>query len=295
MIKVAYINYWKDPFNDRWFTNFISNNIDEVVEVGANENPDILISSIFGPLKNVIKLKAKVKIFFTGENPNSYVECRKEYRPENYNTLRKIFDIIIGFELTSIDKKFLRFPLWLIYYPFYNFKSENNIIEYVENSHKQNNTNHQLFCSLVSSHDANGLRTHLHDKMKKYGNIYCGGKILKNIDIPIDQRGKIELLKKCKYNICPENSDYPNYTTEKIFQALESGCIPIYWGHSKPEQGVLNENKYLFYNSKKELTLEYLKTFDQYINESVFLPDAKNVINKYYTDLVEVLTEKFNS
>ena len=33
-----------------------------------------------------------------------------------------------------------------------------------------------------------------------------------------------------RFNLCPENSSYPGYVTEKLFHAFYSGAIPIYWG-----------------------------------------------------------------
>ena len=50
MIKLAYVNFWKDPTNDNYFTDFINENIDTVQIVNYNDNPDILISSINGDI-----------------------------------------------------------------------------------------------------------------------------------------------------------------------------------------------------------------------------------------------------
>lgn len=44
-------------------------------------------------------------------------------------------------------------------------------------------------------------------------------------------RSKKEVLRKYKYAICFENAlDYPGYITEKIFDCLFSGCVPVYLG-----------------------------------------------------------------
>lgn len=46
--------------------------------------------------------------------------------------------------------------------------------------------------------------------------------------------GKLEALSRCEFALVPENcSSLPGYITEKIFNALFSGCIPIYQGHPK--------------------------------------------------------------
>jgi hypothetical protein len=42
---------------------------------------------------------------------------------------------------------------------------------------------------------------------------------------------KFEVLSKSRFNICFENAkDIPGYITEKIFDSLFAGCVPIYWG-----------------------------------------------------------------
>ena len=42
---------------------------------------------------------------------------------------------------------------------------------------------------------------------------------------------KAVVLRRAKYSYCYENSrDLSNYITEKIFDSLVNGCVPIYWG-----------------------------------------------------------------
>lgn len=40
---------------------------------------------------------------------------------------------------------------------------------------------------------------------------------------------KDDILNRFKYNLCPENSLYPGYYTEKVVEAYAAGCIPITW------------------------------------------------------------------
>ena len=40
---------------------------------------------------------------------------------------------------------------------------------------------------------------------------------------------KLEILSQYTFNLCPENSLYPGYYTEKIPEAFLSGCLPITW------------------------------------------------------------------
>lgn len=41
---------------------------------------------------------------------------------------------------------------------------------------------------------------------------------------------KIELLRNYRFNLAFENTNWPYYVTEKIWQSIYAGCLPIYWG-----------------------------------------------------------------
>lgn len=44
-------------------------------------------------------------------------------------------------------------------------------------------------------------------------------------------RDKGEILRRSRFSYCYENSrDLSNYITEKIFDSLVHGCVPVYWG-----------------------------------------------------------------
>ncbi len=64
-----------------------------------------------------------------------------------------------------------------------------------------------------------------------------------------------------KYSICYENArDIPGYVTEKIFDCLFSGCIPIYWGAPDiklyvPEECFIDRRKF----SSHEALYTYMK------------------------------------
>ena len=47
-------------------------------------------------------------------------------------------------------------------------------------------------------------------------------------------------LSSRKFNFCFENCLYPGYISEKIFDAIISGCIPVYWGDGA---GALGQSK----------------------------------------------------
>lgn len=41
---------------------------------------------------------------------------------------------------------------------------------------------------------------------------------------------KMAVLKEYPFNLCLENTNWPFYCTEKLWDAIRGGCLPIYWG-----------------------------------------------------------------
>lgn len=41
---------------------------------------------------------------------------------------------------------------------------------------------------------------------------------------------KLQLLAAYRFNLALENTNWPYYVTEKIWQSIKAGCLPVYWG-----------------------------------------------------------------
>jgi len=298
MITVAYVNFWDKNHNDFYLTKFIEINIGNVKIVNYNNNPDILISSINGDINIVKQCKAKCKLFYYGENLNRYSPYNDE------KLLLNTFDLIVGFKYTNLEKKQIRFPLWLLYYNFYNYKSENNLIDYIETKYKENKqkNNKTVFASLVSHHDREGQRTKIYNEIvnNKYGIVMCPSNFKKNTNsIGNTTEDKVNYISKSIYNICPENSTFEGYFTEKIIQAFEGGTIPFYWAIDLPEKGLINENKYCFCNIDNPIKLKEniknaIENPNYYLEGNVFTANAPDIISNYYNTLINNIKMKLN-
>jgi hypothetical protein len=76
---------------------------------------------------------------------------------------------------------------------------------------------------------------------------------------------KNEILSRSKFSICFENAkDIRGYLTEKIFDCLFAGCIPIYWGEPNIEKWLPKECFIDFrqFDSYQDL-YEYLTTMEE--------------------------------
>lgn len=274
MIKLAYINFWKDPTNDSYFTHFIAENIGQVQVVDPNDKPDMLIASCMGDINKVRNTDAKYKLFFYGENLGRYPPYN------NDELLREVFDSIVGFRNTNGH---IRFPLWLLYYPYYKYNQTENILKYIQSQYDVNRCKPKtMFATHVARHDRGGLRAQMCDAVSAYGPVIYPGEFRNNVR-PIGKttEDKIRFISQSVFNICPENSVAEGYCTEKIFQALEAGTIPVYWGVDLPERGLINEDKYCF---GPDL---------HYPGEGpLFTNDGPKIIESYYTHLKEEIYGK---
>ena len=298
MITLSYTNFWNINVNDFYFTHFINKNIDTVKIVNYNNNPDILIASVFGDINSVQNSSAKCKILYYGENLDRYPPYNDE------KLILDTFDLSVGFKYTNLEKKQIRFPLWLLYYHFYNYEKQHNLIDYIETNYKEHikKENKTLFTTLISHHDRGGQRLKIYNEIinNKYGTVMCPSKFKQNTK-PIGHttEDKINYISKSIYTICPENSTFEGYFTEKIIQAFEGGTIPFYWAIDLPEKDLINENKYCFcnINDPNELRAQInhaVTNPDYYLEGNVFTANAPDILSNYYNTLINNIKIKLN-
>lgn len=253
---ILYYNWWnKQPANEIWFTAFLQKR----GFVQRHPKTQFVFFSSLGNL-NILRLDSlmhpfshnRKRIYFNGEN-NHY----PGFAPYLHNLLdHKAIDLSLGFDYTD-DPRYLRFPLWLLEM-FPPESTEQDIKRICDQlSHQQwDSSVRDRFCALVSGNrgpDDPGAqrRTRLVESLNAIASVDCAGKLLHNTDelkIRFNDN-KAEFLKQYKFYICPENASVEGYVTEKVFHAIGSGCIPVYWGaRDSPEPDVLNRDAILFWN-----------------------------------------------
>ena len=95
------------------------------------------------------------------------------------------------------------------------------------------------------------------------------------------------------FNICVENASVKGYVTEKIFEALEAGTIPIYWGDRNPEPAILNPQRIIFWGeSQVEGVLSTIKELyvnievrEQFLREPIFVNTAAQETYNHFSCL----------
>lgn len=283
--NVKLFNFWpelKRP-EDLWFHKFINHRLKGIYSA---VNP-ITLFSVFGERDKMKIDKNRPRIFYTGEN----IDLFQEY---NDHCIKDV-DLSLGFEYLQ-DKNYLRFPLWLIW--FFEPESDSKAIKARINKIANFNYDSDVkrkFCTLISRHDNNGIRAEISDAINDIEPVDFAGAWRNNTPSLYDEfkNDKSLFLTNYKFNICPENSNKTGYVTEKIFEAIEAGCIPIYWGSdNNPEPEVLNRDAILFYDGDKERLkkkvsdLHSNKTlYRDFVSQKRLHPFTAEYVNDMFSDL----------
>lgn len=249
---INYYNWWLPIYTERdiWFSNFINHHF-------PGNQQTINIYSVFGPT-NIVSMyhKRSKKIFFTGENVH-----KKANQHILYNDLcLKYVDLSLGFDYITKDN-YIRFPLWILYIVPYN--SDEKIIREIITSINNARSKKLFQCALIASHDLWNTRTKIYNELKNIVEIKCPGKWNHNTDDLWHKydNDKLQYLRNFKFNICPENTNTYGYVTEKLFDAMRCGCIPIYYGSdNRPEPGLINPNSMILWdNTDTEATINKIR------------------------------------
>ena len=243
------VNSWGNDVDRFWITQFI--------EQHFSTNKKVLMCSCFDYPCRYLRFNKAIRIFFTGENlQHSIIQNRTRW----YGDHRlKDVDLALSFEYKQ-ESNYIRFPQWIWHRDFISPKATlEDIKQKISNINKLEtrlNSNRTRFIAQISSHDLGGIRMSLIDSLDPIGQIDCAGEFNRNTDElqTVYDDKKEDFLANYRFCICPENSLGDGYITEKVFEAIASGCIPIYWGACL-EEGILNPRAILRYEKGKEKEL----------------------------------------
>lgn len=238
--------------------------------------------------------QSKYKILYIDENVHFQGSHWQQYK--GFGDIPYL-NLTLGFDYFD-DEKYMRFPFWLLtnFNPNSDYESIKTVCNQlnkptIDFSHKNK------FCSLICRSDYYNKRELFFNTINQLGKIDCDGYFLRNNNILKTKfhDNKREFLKLYKFNLCPENSNNKGYVTEKIFDAIHSGCIPIYWGSDNhPEPEILNHDSILFINDignndnliqKVEELNENSTMYKEFALQNRLNPNASGIIYEYYINL----------
>lgn len=241
--NVQFYNWWPvDDYTTLWLYQFVHN-------TGLLNETDkqINFSSMFGEREVLNHVQDGVKVFFSGENLQlkwcaPYADALLE---------DKNCQLSLGFDYLE-DKRYMRFPLWLTYV-FEPTLDEKLIRERCEQLRHPEIGKREKFACMIARADISGIRTAMYEGLSEVGKVDCPSGLFHNDDSLIKEFGddKVKYMHQFAFNICPENSNAYGYCTEKVFEAIAAGCVPVYWGcNNEPEQKILNQNAIIFWDKE---------------------------------------------
>lgn len=203
-----------------FFTDVLSVDYDIVRN---DESPDYLIfcDRNFGNNNTNYNNRRCVKIFYTGENE----------RPQNY-----VCHYAISFDHVDNEQQY-RLPLYVLYDYLNQKRGDVTTTKTVDRDPsdliKKFQTN--KFCSFVVKNGACEKRNYFFQRLNEYKKVDSAGPLFNNVGYYLERGensgiAKMNFLKDYKFNLCFENSSYPGYATEKLYEAYMYGTVPIYWG-----------------------------------------------------------------
>lgn len=275
--QVQFYNCWDQPNEQMYWNQFVRyRNL-------LREDKVIAIFSVFGDRDLISKVDADVKIFYSAENLK-----RPNFAQYADHALGEpSIDLAMGFEVFE-DPRYVRFPLWMDYM-FPADSTEEQIRAKCEQLRFPEVQPNRKFCCMVASNSADGLRDEMFKTISQIAHVDSAGKYLHNDDSLLTDfaDNKQDYLKSYLFNICPENSAAYGYTTEKLFESIFCGCIPIYWGAEVADKEVINGDAIIFWDRRnngkeaiKKITELHAnpKLLEEFSKQPRLLPTAEEYV-----------------
>jgi alpha(1,3/1,4) fucosyltransferase len=124
------------------------------------------------------------------------------------------------------------------------------------------------FCAIVA-YAYEGLRVSLTAGLNDYRKVNARGRLFGN---PLNQ-SKHDFFRSYKFVLCPENSFFPGYVTEKLFDAWVGGAVPLYFGGSGADSTI---------NSKAFVNYANFFNATQFIKKVISLDQSKEAYAEVY-------------
>ena len=201
---------------------------DEPVEYPIDEIPDEFIISTDRSLMQ----QADAVLFHL---PSLYKELEKDLeKPDGQLWIAWSMECEVNYPWTRHPEITKMFDLWMGYHqsddiihPYYDATFISSFREPVPFSNKQNK-----MCMFVSSSFNKSKRIDYLEELMRYTPIDSYGTVLNNRHITNDlgRETKLDIISKYKFTVAFENAIAPDYVTEKFFDPLLKGSVPVYMG-----------------------------------------------------------------
>jgi alpha(1,3/1,4) fucosyltransferase len=222
--------------------NFFYHLLRERFEVQLCDSPDFLIFADIG--QHLHRVHNCVKIHY----------CVENFAPDF-----KLCDYAFTCHQIN-DPRNLRLPCYALCDPRTLLKDHEDLEQIMAAKTK--------FCGFLAGYAdrKTRVRNDFFHKLCQYKKVDSAGAALNNTGyrVPLGPAAKREFLRPYKFNLAFENTSLPEYTTEKIVDAMQARAMPIYWGN--PGVGLeFNSKSFLNYFDfpDEEALIEKIIELDQ--------------------------------
>jgi alpha(1,3/1,4) fucosyltransferase len=253
MKKVCVVNFWDGAFDGDFFDFFFNAALGGIVYTNNQYEADVIISSVFGRTET----DPKKTIMYIGEN------VRPSFINYNYS---------LSFDYDTYGGRNFRLPLWYARLAWDGFEQKPRRNNHHNHGYEQLIPIKQLtqprkldikakdkFCAMIAG-NPEGLRVNLFNSISQYKQVDGYGNMFGNSL----RKSKFAVLPEYKFCLCPENSIYDGYVTEKLVDAYAGLTVPLYSG----DVSVIDDfNSHAFLNYQFARNMDYfvakVKAFDE--------------------------------
>jgi len=132
------------------------------------------------------------------------------------------------------------------------------------------------FCVFLAGYDDRSVRQRRDflQALGRYRKVDSFGKALNSTGIKADDgyHAKIALLSNYKFHVAFENKQRPGWCTEKLYDALAAGTVPIYWGDPRVEE---------YFNPQAFIQARNFRTWEALAEYVAYLDQNEDLYRKY--------------
>lgn len=303
MVKFDFIDFWGsfNNFEGEWlFNKFLKKEFGIKLD---SVDPDFVVFSISGNQHRKPKYNDIPKVFYTAENYNRQSERfdYADFTVSHHHVDDPVFGDILDEDTHLVMPIYLR-----AFGPDKLVEIDNRDVEAILSKKEK-------YCCFITRNEQAQKRRKIFEFFNtNYKKIDSAGKAYNNMvdgwRVPGKWKDQKKFVEKYKFMINVENDVVripPGYTSEKIFSALRSNAVPIYWGDPRIErlfntdsfvnlrefdslEGGLNEVKYLDQNDEayRDITFESIFEDGDISNHSIY---DKDRVRNFFEKIIKLI------
>jgi hypothetical protein len=260
--KLCVVNFWDGAFDGDFFDFFFRACFGDITYTNDPYSADLVITSVFGN----VQTPPEKTLAYIGEN------VRPSFLGYSHS---------LSFDYDNYNGRNYRLPLWYSRLAWDGFQQKprrdnhhNHGFEQLIPIKRIMNRRHldigakDKFCIMVAG-NPEGLRINLYNSLSKYKQVDGYGNMFNR---PL-RKSKFAILPEYKFCLCPENSVYDGYVTEKIIDAYAGLTVPLYSG----TLSVIDD-----FNDGAYLNYQFSKNMEYFLNKIADLDEYKELYKHTY-------------